>query len=204
MSVAVDNEAIVSDTRDVTSAVILAVAQATIEKGQTYTFHAVRARSGDTLIQTLDGISGTCPKGSWSGSDYTTGVVTDPCTVMFATQNPCPTVIPETLNFTTHAKPIFVAANCIAAGCHNAGNGERAEFEDRGEFALGQIKDQPGVLNSTRILVKPTKPLESVVYLNISNDPKKNLNGRMPLGGTPLSIEDESTVCNWILQGAPN
>ena len=204
VSFAFANEAIVSGTSDVTGAVILAVAQATIEKGQTYTFQGVAARSGDTLIQTLDGISGTCPKGSWSGSNYTTGVVTDPCTVIFATQNPCPTVISGALDFETHAKPIFEATNCIDSGCHNAGNGDKAEFEESGAFALGKIKDQPGVLNSTRILVKPTKPLESVVYLNISNDPKKNLNGRMPVGGSPLSIEEESKVCNWILQGAAN
>ena len=195
-----DNEATVSGTSDVSGAVTLAVAEATIEKGQTYTFLAVAARTGDTLIKTLSGISGTCPKGAWAGSNYTTGVISGSCTVIFSTENPCPTVISGALSFASDVKPIFDTANCINAGCHNTGNGERAEFEIGGTFALSKIRNILGEINSDRKLVEPNKPLESVVYLNISAT--KNINGLMPLRGTPLTQTEESKVCNWILNGA--
>lgn len=45
----------------------------------------VTADAGYTLSNT---VTGTCPAGSWSGSTYTTGAITEDCTVTFASIRP--------------------------------------------------------------------------------------------------------------------
>ena len=51
----------------------------TVSTGTTQSF-AVAANSGLTLSKT---VGGTCPTGSWSGTTYTTGLVSSDCTVSF-------------------------------------------------------------------------------------------------------------------------
>ncbi|CDZ77183.1 hypothetical protein BN59_01465 [Legionella massiliensis] len=45
------------------------------------TSFTVTASTGYTLSQT---VGGTCPTGSWSGNSYTTGAITEPCSVSFS------------------------------------------------------------------------------------------------------------------------
>ncbi len=61
----------------------------TIEYDTTQSFH-VTADGGYTLSNT---VTGTCPAGSWNGTTYTTGAVTENCTVIFSADAPGSTTL---------------------------------------------------------------------------------------------------------------
>ena len=197
-----DNEAVV--TASGTGVTLSPVGPVTLNKGET-TYFDVTVRAGDSMTYDSSSITGTCLKGSWDLSvtprRYTTGVISAACTVIFSTANPCPTVLTTDIAF-TDVKAIMVGAACT--GCHFTGNDDGiAPFGAEGaDPEQDKLVAKPGVKpnNTNLILVEALKPLESLVYMNLTSN--LNRNGQMPLVGTFLTTQQQSQVCNWILGGA--
>jgi hypothetical protein len=74
-----DSQPIVAVTGD--SNTVVSSATHSVPSGGTATVN-VTALAGYSVSLT---VAGTCPAGSWSGSNYTTGAITDNCTVRFST-----------------------------------------------------------------------------------------------------------------------
>ena len=195
-----DNEAVVTGSG---TGVTLVSSNITVEKGNTAEFD-VTVRAGDSINFNLTSISGTCPKGAWSNTSsnhgtYTTGTITTACTVIFSTANPCPTVITGVFA----AAVDTVMANHGCTGCHDPD-----VYADIADFTGGAapLRGLDGTRYSSRKLVKVTSssaglPLESMLYINTTSD-KFVSSAQMPLGNPHLSSTEQSTICNWIFQGA--
>ncbi|MFO7765978.1 MAG: hypothetical protein R6V33_06070 [Pelovirga sp.] len=73
----------------------------------------------DAGYVSLEQVSGSCPEGSWSGNTYTTGTVTDNCTIDFA-------FTPQVNNATVSA--ITGAGGGVSPAVQVVNQGNRAEF----------------------------------------------------------------------------
>jgi hypothetical protein len=193
-----DNEAVVTGSG---TGVTLVNSNITVEKGNTAAFD-VTVRANDSITFDLTSIGGTCPTGAWSNTSgnhgtYTTGTITAACTVIFSTANPCSTVMASGLSFATDINAMINGKGCES--CHD-GTVNAVAFANP-TIANVDIKNIQGIAFPSYKLVEPTKPLLSSFYLNVTS---KYLgpSGQMPAGGAPLSATEQSTICNWILQGA--
>jgi hypothetical protein len=72
----------------------------TVNPGSTQTF-TVTPNAGFVLSST---VGGSCPAGTWSGNQYTTGIITGSCSVMFTAQP----MIPATLNGSPVLSPAVI------------------------------------------------------------------------------------------------
>jgi hypothetical protein len=158
---------------------------------------SLSVRDGDSLAgNPATNIEGTCPKGSFSGSTYTSGIITQSCTLKVFADNPCTEILPG-VNFSDvqalFSDPIGSGAQ-RCTGCHYLGNTDD----------LPAYGTTPGGAASRALIlsggvVQEGLPRASKLYLKITPEAKS----RMPYRGTEfLSELQQAKVCNWILQGA--
>jgi cell division septation protein DedD len=95
--------------------------------------------------------------------------------------------------------------NCLSAGCHNSAS------------RAGNLVLSAGVSYDQLVRVTPDNPvarqagLERVIPFDLESsfllvkltDPGAGQGGRMPLNGSPLSLDNINLVRDWILNGAP-
>jgi len=103
----------------------------------------------------------------------------------------------EDPSFAEHIQPIFTAS-CALSGCHNAG--AAAGLDLRSGLSYAQLV---GVASSQRPSSRRVEPGDAQnSYLVIKIEGRQSVGSRMPLGGTPLSVEETGTIRNWIGLGA--
>ena len=182
-----------------TPGVTLTESSITIENGSTATF-TFTVREGDTIDASdlSKSIESDCELGSIVEIDaatrqysYETGKVTETCEVKIKTNTPCPTVPSGPTEFTEVRTILSSGSNCL--GCHYPSNSyDLPEFD--GTTQNGTFEKNHLINNN---LVKPNDPWNSEL--------SKRLEGRktqMPDGGPYKSIEEQTKVCKWILDGA--
>ena len=95
------------------------------------------------------------------------------------------------VDWQTQVKPILNAAfGGRCSGCHFAGR--HPDLSDTGADAIYKIVGS---------YVIPGRPLESGLFDKV-NCAQPYVGGRMPLGGTPLTLEQQALIYDWIAQGA--
>jgi len=173
-------------------------------------------------------VAGDCPQGSWDGSTYTTGEITESCSVVFSVENPCGNE-PDDVSFsavkalleTPKAKLSDGTAAYECTACHLSA-GTKAALTTSTTFGNGNSADYSTITNATIIddrntpiesqgkVVRPFDPLNSWLYRKVSaswaggvdpNDSSRR-GARMPFDRVRLTDQQQSTICHWIFQGA--
>jgi hypothetical protein len=101
-----------------------------------------------------------------------------------------PTVLPFTIRFNDHIKPIF-RSNCIQ-GCHSPSH---PKLDLRPPVAYNQLL----TLGKSAPYVNPAEPKKSILYLHLVG-----IRLPMPKDKPKLSQATIDTVYTWISQGAAN
>ena len=193
------------------------VSEATVvsQSDQTASF-TFTLRENDTINSDVaNSIESDCPAGSLEeGSNgeytYTTGPLAADCSVTIKTENPCPTVVTESVTF-TDVNNILVPSNNSASQCTNC----HYEPNDGGPGVSGApafTSAKNSALSYSTIIsltmgrgnaIKANDPLNSTIYMQISPD-LFYTDFQMPQQRPALEVEPRSKVCKWILDGANN
>ena len=116
----------------------------------------------------------------------------------------CPTKpengVNEDPSFKTEIQPIFIE-NCAVAGCHNSSAAAGLDLSEN--FAYHNLVDKPSQQAQDKKLVLPSNPDDSYLIIKLENR-QTNGTAQMPLGATPLSIDEIKIIKNWISKGAKN
>jgi hypothetical protein len=175
----------------------------TVDLGSTITLNFT-VRTDDTLAADLDkNVEGSCPKGSFSGTTYTTGEITSSCTIKLFADNPCSEIITESLTFNNDIKDII--SNGIGGGdqkctaCHYDGSDLPIYADTKGSTAT--YSNLTSSENDSTGIIKEGDPRGSLLYRKVIEEAG---GGRMPASGAPYLVDNkQAKICNWILDGAP-
>jgi hypothetical protein len=169
----------------------------TVDTGSTISL-SLTVRAGDALTGSLTkNVEGTCPKGSFSGTTYTTGPITASCTVKLFADNPCSEII-SGVTFNDDIKDIISSG--IGGGSVQCTN---CHFADQGlpVYAPTSGADATYSLVMGNDVIEAADPRGSKFYVKTTPDAS---GGRMPASGAPYLVDNkQAKICNWILDGAP-
>ncbi len=90
--------------------------------------------------------------------------------------------------------------NCALSGCHTGSNPPQGMNLSAGQ-AFSNIVNVTSKEISTLSRINPGNPEQSYLYLKVLGDPSIMFS-RMPIGRTPLSVEEIDVIRRWIEAGA--
>lgn len=96
----------------------------------------------------------------------------------------------------------ILSTTCAVSGCH-AGPSPQQDLDLSAGVAYGQLVNVTSKQQSAFLRVEPGNAADSYLYMKVSGDPRIS-DGRMPLGGVPLSTEKLEAIAMWIEAGAAN
>lgn len=95
----------------------------------------------------------------------------------------------------------ILASTCATAACHSAARGA-GQLVLSPDVARGNLVDAPSNQQSGATLVVPGEPEQSYLLSKVRG--AEGIRGaRMPIGGAPLTAEQERAIVDWIGAGAP-
>lgn len=101
-------------------------------------------------------------------------------------------------------QPIFTST-CALSGCHAGSNPEEGQNLSAGQ-TFANVVNVPSRQLPGMNRVTPGRPDSSYLVLKLTGMhlDAGGSGGQMPLGGTPLSMDQLGTIGRWILNGALN
>lgn len=101
----------------------------------------------------------------------------------------------------TRVKSEIFTPTCAVAGCHDTFTAQEGLVLEAG-VAYTNLVSHPST-QSGLSRIEPGDPSRSYLFLKISG--AQSISGeRMPQGRTPLTLEKQNLIRDWIRRGAPN
>ena len=102
------------------------------------------------------------------------------------------------IDYTTEVRPLFAANGCV--GCHGS-DGVEPDLSGANFHELCGLIGVGSQADPSLARIEPGEPRRSLLYVKLACDDAPGFLGRMP-PGTPIAIEDQALVRDWIREGA--